>query len=257
MYTYVVFIILLNVVCFSFTKVVNIQTEPNGVTRTWDEAIALAKTFVAQMTLEEKCNMTEGVASDCTGFVSPVPRLNFSGFCLQASQSGVGDGGSGDGVQFSTAFVGGIHIAASWDRDLFYQRAAAIGQEFREKGIHYDLGPMMNIDRNALHGRNWEGFGSDPYLSGENAYYYVQGVQNQGVVVTAKHYICNEQDTNRIYHPETGPSQGYSANLDDKTMHEIYLWPFAESIAAGVGSVMCSYNKVNGTQACQNSKTLN
>jgi beta-glucosidase len=251
MFGYVVLIIILNI-CFPFPKLVITQTEPNGVTRSWDEAIALAKKFVSEMTLEEKCNMTEGVASDCTGFVSPVRRLNFGGFCLQASQSGVGDN-----AQFSTAFVGGIHIAASWDRDLFYQRAAAIGQEFREKGIHYDLGPMMNIDRNALHGRNWEGFGSDPYLSGENAYYYVQGVQNQGVVVTAKHYICNEQDSNRTYYPKTGPSQGYSANLDDKTMHEIYLWPFAESIAAGVGSVMCSYNKVNETQACQNGKILN
>ncbi|CAF4271537.1 unnamed protein product, partial [Adineta steineri] len=84
MYAYIAFIII-------FTKLVSIQTEPNGVTRTWDEAIVLAKRFAAQLTLEEKCNMTEGVASDCTGFVSPVPRLNFSGFCLQGSQSGVGD----------------------------------------------------------------------------------------------------------------------------------------------------------------------
>jgi beta-glucosidase-like glycosyl hydrolase len=255
MYDYVVFIVILTA-CFSVTNSASIQTEPyaiiNGATRTWDEAIALSKRFAAQMTLEEKCNMTEGVASHCTGFVSPVPHLNFSGLCFQASQSGVGDS-----AQFSTAFVGGIHIAATWDRDLFYQRAAAIGQEFRGKGIHFDLGPMMNINRNALHGRNWEGFGADPYLSGENAYYYVQGVQNQGVVTTAKHYICNEQESNRTYQPKTGPTQGYSANLDDKTMHEIYLWPFAESVAAGVGSIMCSYNQVNGTQACQNSQILN
>ena len=187
MYENVVFITILSA-CFTFPKFISSQIAPteitNGVTRTWDEAIVLAQRFVTQMTLEEKCNMTEGVMSHCTGFVSPVPRLNFSGFCLQASQSGVGDS-----AQFSTAFVAGIHIAGTWDRDLFYQRASAIGREFREKGIHYDLGPMMNINRNALHGRNWEGFGSDPYLYGENAYYYVQGVQNQGVVVTAKHYI--------------------------------------------------------------------
>lgn len=65
----------------------------------------------------------------------------------------------------------------------------------------------MNIDRNALHGRNWEGFGADPYLSGENSFYYVQGLQDQGVVATAKHYICNEQESNRTYYPKTGPSQ--------------------------------------------------
>jgi beta-glucosidase len=242
--------------CFSFINSASIKAEPYKVTnvaaRTWDDAVALAKGFVAQMTLEEKCNMTAGVGGHCVGFVSPVPHLNFNGLCFQDSPSGVGDH-----VQFSTAFAAGIQIAATWDRDLFYERAAAIGQEFRGKGIHFALGPMMNIDRNALHGRNWEGFGADPYLSGENSFYYVQGVQDQGVVATAKHYICNEQESNRTYHPSTGPSQGYSANLDDKTMHEIYLWPFADSVAAGAGSVMCSYNQVNGTQACQNSKTLN
>ncbi|CAF2092400.1 unnamed protein product [Rotaria magnacalcarata] len=255
MHQYVYFLIFFNV-CISYTNTVNIQTKPykvtNVATRTWTEAIILAKEFVAQMTLEEKCNMTAGVAGHCAGFVTPIPHLNFGGLCFQDSPSGVGDG-----IQFSTAFVAGIQIAATWDRDLFYQRAAAIGQEFRGKGVHFALGPMMNIDRNALHGRNWEGFGADPYLTGENSYYYVQGLQDQGVVATAKHYICNEQESNRTYHPKIGPSQGYSANLDDKTMHEIYLWPFAESVAAGAGSVMCAYNQVNGTQACQNSKILN
>ncbi|CAF3407910.1 unnamed protein product [Rotaria socialis] len=255
MHQYVYFLIFFNI-CTSYTNTVNTQTKPytvtNVATRTWTEAIILAKEFVAQMTLEEKCNMTAGVAGHCAGFVTPVPHLNFGGLCFQDSPSGVGDG-----IQFSTAFIAGIQIAATWDRDLFYQRAAAIGQEFRGKGVHFALGPMMNIDRNALHGRNWEGFGADPYLTGENSFYYVQGLQDQGVVATAKHYICNEQESNRTYHPKIGPSQGYSANLDDKTMHEIYLWPFAESVAAGAGSVMCAYNQVNGTQACQNSKILN
>jgi beta-glucosidase-like glycosyl hydrolase len=123
---------------------------------------------------------------------------------------------------------------------------------------------MMNIDRNARHGRNWEGFGADPYLSGENAFYYVQGLQDQGVVATAKHYICNEQETHRssdtsrnVGWSDATDSVPYSANLDDKTIHEMYLWPFASSVAAGVGSVMCSYNRVNGTPACQNKRTLN
>jgi beta-glucosidase len=243
--------------CFLFTNSATIKDESYkntiAVTRTWDEALTLAKGLAAQMNLTEKLNMTSNVGyHGCAGFVSPVPQLNFGGLCFLDSPSG-----TGDHVLFSTAFVAGIHIAATWDRDLFYQRAAAIGQEFKGKGIHFALGPMMNIDRNALHGRNWEGFGADPYLSGQNSYYYVQGLQDQGVVATAKHYICNEQESNRTYHPATGPSQGYSANLDDKTIHEIYLWPFADSVAAGAGSVMCSYNQVNGTQACQNDKILN
>ena len=222
------------------------------VTRSWPDAVRLAREFAAQLTLEEKCNMTAGVGGHCAGFVSPISRLDFGGLCFQDSPSGVGDH-----VQFSTAFAPGIQIAATWDRDLFYRRAAAIGLEFRGKGVHFVLGPMMNIDRNALHGRNWEGFGADPYLSGENSFYYVQGIQYQGVVATAKHYICNEQESNRTYYPKSGPSQGYSANVDDKTMHEIYLWPFMDSVVAGAGSVMCSYNQVNGSQACQNENTLN
>jgi beta-glucosidase len=257
------FFVVIIVACLSstFSAVVHSNIHKNNKVqrRTWDEAIALAKAFVGQMTLEEKCNMTAGVPGPCAGSVSPVPRLNFTGMCFQDSPSGVGDG-----VQFSTAFAPGIHIAATWDRDLFYQRGVAIGKEFRGKGVHFALGPMMNIDRNALHGRNWEGFGSDPYLSGENSFYYVQGLQDQGVVATAKHYICNEQETNRFYGVSSGiaelddsNSKGYSANLDDKTIHEIYLWPFAASVAAGAGSIMCSYNQVNGTQACQNDKTLN
>ncbi|UJR34257.1 hypothetical protein I4U23_021661 [Adineta vaga] len=255
MYKYLFIFFFLNT-WLSFTQPVIIKTKLKKLTtvetRTWEEAIRLARDFAEQMTLEQRCNMTAGVRGRCVGFVTPVPHLNFAGLCFQDSPSGVGDH-----VQFSTAFAPGIQTAATWDRDLFYQRATAIGQEFRGKGIHFALGPMMNIDRNALHGRNWEGFGADPYLSGENSFYYVQGIQDQGVVATAKHYICNEQESNRTYHPKTGPSQGYSANLDDKTMHEIYLWPFMDSVAAGAGSVMCSYNQVNGTQACQNDKTLN
>ncbi|UJR08704.1 hypothetical protein I4U23_012961 [Adineta vaga] len=228
--------------------------------RTWDQAIAMAKSFVQQLNLTEKCSMTSGVKGHCAGNVLSIPRLNFTGMCFQDSPSGVGDG-----VLYATAFVPGIQTAATWDRDLFYKRAVAIGREFYGKGVHFALGPMMNIDRNARHGRNWEGFGADPYLSGENAFFYIQGVQDQGVVATAKHYICNEQETNRIYDlqdignnmPNMNYIRSYSANLDDKTMHEIYLWPFASSVAAGVGSIMCSYNEVNGTPACQNDKTLN
>ena len=249
-------------VCISFTF--STAVDPNSDSpiqrRTWDQAIAMAKAFVAQLTLEEKCNMTAAVDGTCDHNIIPVPRVNFHGLCLQDSPNGVANG-----ALHATAFATGVHIAATWDRDLFYQRAVAIGKELQGKGIHIVLGPVMNMDRNARHGRNWEGFGSDPYLAGENSFAWIQGVQDQGAVATAKHYICNEQETNREYYPPNdtisesyGDSRrGYSANLDDKTMHEIYLWPFASSVAAGVGSIMCSYNKVNGTQACQNNQTLN
>ena len=242
---------------FIFSVAVGVSTnEYHQVqTRTWDEAVAMARAFVAQLNLTEKCIMTEGAGQRCEANIIDVPRLNFSGLCYLDSPSG-----AGDKVLHSTAFAGGIHIAATWDRDLFYRRGVAIGTEFYGKGINVEMGPMMNIDRNARDGRNWEGFGADPYLSGENALAFVQGVQDQGVIATAKHYICNEQETNRLSdrHSLTISNlQTYSVYLDDKTMHEIYLWPFASSVAAGVGSVMCSDNRVNGTQACQNDKALN
>ncbi|CAF3998101.1 unnamed protein product [Rotaria sp. Silwood1] len=255
-------IIIIIVVGFSFTysAVINIHSKNhlNHPSRTWDQAIAMSKTFVTKLRLEEKCNMTAGIGGRCAGNIFPVSRLNFKGLCLHDSPSGVG------GVLHSTAFTPGIHIAASWDRNLFYKRAVAVGKEFRGKGVNVILGPMMNFDRNARNGRNWEGFGADPYLAGENSFYYIQGVQDQDVIATAKHYICNEQETNRFFGltgfpsiPDAIKSKGYSANVDDKTIHEIYLWPFASSVAAGVGSVMCSYNEINGTQACQNDKILN
>ncbi len=250
-------------ICFSFTAsaIVDPKTnvQPRVTARTWDQAIAMAKAFTAQLSLQEKCNLTAGVDGLCVGNVPSVPRLNFSGFCLQDTPSGVGDY-----VLYSTAFAGGIHIAATWDRDLFYQRGVAIGKEFRGKGIHYALGPMVNMDRNPRGGRNWEGFGSDPYLSGENAFFYVQSVQDQGVIATAKHYICHDQETDHSFAikgvAKTGVGNNvgdYSANLDDKTMHEIYLWPFASSVTAGAGSVMCAGNEINGTLSCQNSKAQN
>ena len=245
----------------TFSTLINppLKTSPNFQKRTWDQAITMAKAFTAKLSLEQKCNMTAGIKGPCAGNVPAVPNLNFNGLCFQDTPSGVGDA-----ILHSTAFPAGIHIAATWDRDLFYRRAAAIGEEFQGKGVSFALGPMMNIDRNARHGRNWEGFGSDPYLSGENALAYVLGLQDQGVVATPKHYICNEQETHRFYDPSTnnipsmtGNLQAYSAYLDDKTMHEIYLWPFAMSVAVGAGSIMCSYNQVNGTPACQNDKTQN
>ena len=248
-------------ICLAYSTVINphLSAHTKGQRRTWDEAIAMAKAFTAQLSLEQKCKMTAGIKGPCAGNIPAVPNLNFSGLCFQDTPSGVGDA-----ILHSTAFPAGIHIAATFDRDLFYRRAAAIGEEFQGKGVSFALGPMMNIDRNARHGRNWEGFGSDPYLSGENSLAYVLGVQDQGVVATPKHYICNEQETHRVYDPSDDRTtsladhlHAYSAYLDDKTMHEVYLWPFALSIAVGAGSVMCSYNQVNGTPACQNDQTLN
>lgn len=86
----------------------------------------------------------------------------------------------------------------------------------------------------------------------------ILGTQSVGVQACAKHFIANEQETQRVPTIVNGTLiEAYSSNLDDRTMHELYMWPFANAIRAGVASVMCSYNRVNGSYACQNSKALN
>ncbi|ORY68377.1 glycoside hydrolase family 3 protein [Pseudomassariella vexata] len=225
----------------------------------WEEAYKQAKDFVSQLTLPEKVNLTTGTGwqgEQCVGQVGSIPRMNLSALCMQDSPLGVRFG------DYSSAFSSGQTIAASFDRDLMRRRGEAIGAEHRGKGVTVMLGPVAGpIGRTPDGGRNWEGFSPDPWLTGEAIAHTIVGVQNAGVVACAKHYIANEQEHFR----QVGESQprGYnitesmSSNIDDKTMHELYLWPFADAVRAGVGSVMCSYNQVNNSYACQNSKLLN
>ncbi|EPQ55735.1 glycoside hydrolase family 3 protein [Gloeophyllum trabeum ATCC 11539] len=151
-------------------------------------------------------------------------------------------------ADFVTAFPTGINTAATWNRALIRLRGLYMGQEFVGKGVHVQLGPMMNLGKNAQGGRNWEGFGADPFLAGEAAYETILGMQQGGVQACAKHYINNEQEYQRTME---------SSNVDDRTEHEIYAHPFMRSVMAGVASVMCSYNLINDTYACDNDKTMN
>ena len=138
-----------------------------------------------------------------------------------------------------------------------YARGKAHGFEAKKKGIHVLLGPSMGpLGRLPAGGRNWEGFGADPVLQGIAAAATIKGIQDSGVIATAKHYVGNEQEHFRQSW-EWGTPNAISSNIDDRTLHEIYVWPFADSVRAGVASVMCSYNQVNNSYACQNSKTLN
>ncbi|KAI6781875.1 beta-glucosidase [Emericellopsis cladophorae] len=105
-------------------------------------------------------------------------------------------------------------------------------------------------------GRNWEGFGSDPYLQGIACAETIKGIQDQHVMATIKHFVGNEQEHFRQAW-EWGLPNAISSNIDDRTMHEIYAWPFGDAVKAGVASVMCSYNQVNNSYACGNSKLLN
>ena len=115
------------------------------------------------------------------------------------------------------------------------------------------------LGRTALAGRNWEGFSPDPYLTGMAFSMTIEGMQSTGLQACGKHFIGNEQETQR--NPSTTDNGttilAISSNIDDRTIHELYLWPFADGVKSGLASVMCSYNRLNETYACENSKVLN
>ncbi|KAJ8084260.1 hypothetical protein PM082_003028 [Marasmius tenuissimus] len=157
----------------------------------WAAAYTKAKAAVAKLSLKDKVNLGTGVGwmkGHCVGNTPAISSINFPGLCLQDSPLGVRF------ADLVSAFPAAINAAATFNRTLIRQRGAAMGQEFRGKGINVALGPMMNIARAPAGGRNWEGFGGDPYLSGEGAYETIMGIQSQGVQACAKHYINNEQE---------------------------------------------------------------
>ncbi|OCH96632.1 beta-glucosidase [Obba rivulosa] len=212
----------------------------------WAAAYAKAQPVIASMSLTDKVSLGTGVGWEQGPCVGNVPTISsipgFDGLCLEDSPLGVR---YASGV---SAFPPEINVAATFNRTLMRQRGAAMGAEFRGKGVHVALGPMMNLMRAPAAGRNWEGGGGDPYLSGEVAYESIQGIQSAGVQACAKHYINNEQEHFR---------ESSSSIVDDRTEHELYTYPFLRSVQANVASVLCSYNQINGTFACENDQTLN
>jgi beta-glucosidase len=143
----------------------------------------------------------------------------------------------------STAYPSSICLASSWDKKLANHVGKALGMEAKSKNVHVLLGPGMNIYRMPVCGRNFEYLGEDPYLAGQLAKEYIIGMQNQGVMATAKHYVANNQEFNRHH---------CSSDMDERTLHEIYLPAFKTAVKEGrVASVMTAYNPINGTHASE------
>lgn len=139
----------------------------------------------------------------------------------------------------------------SWNTTLFLEQYKAVGQEFYDYGINLVQGPVQGpLGRIPWGGRYPEALSPEPYLSGIAEGLAISGFQSAGVVTAGRHFLLNEQETNRM-------NGGYSANVDDKTINEVYLWPFADSVKAGMMSVMCAMNAANGTVSCENQKLLN
>ncbi|KAI1366671.1 glycoside hydrolase superfamily [Xylaria arbuscula] len=229
-------------------------TPKGGTTKNWAESYKKASEMVAKMTLPEKVNISTGTGwmmGPAVGNTGPAIQVGFPSLALQDGPLGIRFADN------ATAFPAGITVGATWNRDLMYQWGNAHAIEARKKGIHAILGPCIGpLGRAPAGGRNWEGFGADPYLQGIAAERSIRGIQDEGVMATIKHLVGNEQEHFRQQY-EWGLANALSSNIDDRTMHEIYLWPFGDAVKAGVASVMCSYNMINNSYACGNSKLLN
>lgn len=217
-----------------------------GSSPQWRASYAKAARAVVRMTLAEKVNITTGTGwqmGPCVGNTGAAASVGFPGLCLQ-------DGPLG--VRFAdrvSVFPAGITVASSWDRLLMERRGRALASEMRAKGVNVALGPAMLGGRLPAAGRAWEGFGSDPYLAGVAVGRTVRGIQAQGVVACAKHWLANEQEQFR--RPDEAKAQGWpvldsiSANIGGRPLREIYAWPFMDAVKEGVGAVMCAYNRLS------------
>ncbi|KAH7126406.1 family 3 glycoside hydrolase [Dactylonectria estremocensis] len=225
-----------------------------GTAKQWAESYKKAAALVSKMTLPEKVNITTGTGWSmglAVGNTGPALKVGFPGLALQDGPLGIRMADN------ATAFPAGITVGATWNKELMYEHGKAHALEARGKGINILLGPCVGpLGRMPAGGRNWEGFGPDPYLQGIGGSQTVKGIQDQGVMATIKHFIGNEQEHFRQSWEWALPN-ALSSNIDDRTLHELYAWPFADAVKAGVASVMCSYNMVNNSYACGNSKLLN
>ena len=201
------------------------------------------------MTTEEKANLTRGFPGACAGNTGTISRLGIPSLCFSDAPDGV------RGQEFVSAFPAGIHVAATFDPQLMEEYGNAVGSEFRGKGVNVALGPVAGpLGRIARGGRNWEGLSNDPYLAGVAMGAITRGMQAAGVIATPKHFVLNEQEFRRR---ESALGEAVSSNVDDRTLHELYVFPFMNAVRAGAASVMCSYQRANHSYGCQNSKLLN
>jgi beta-glucosidase len=193
-------------------------------------------TLLHRMTLQEKLDYIGG-----TGFaVRAMPTLG-----IPALEMSDGPLGVRSNQKFpSTAYAAGIGLAASWDPQLAERVGAGIGSDARARGIHFMLGPGVNIYRAPMNGRNFEYCGEDPFLAASVATGYIVGMQKQGVSSTVKHFLGNNSEFLR---------HDSDSIIDERTAREIYLPAFESAVKnAHVGAIMDSYNRVNGLHSTQN-----
>jgi beta-glucosidase len=207
--------------------------------------------LLGQMTLDDKIAMVDGVgyANGTTGYVGHIAAN--PGLCIPGLNLEDGPQGVADGVPGVTQLPAPVALAAAWDPALAREYGTVVGSEERGKGADVNLGPTVNIVRDPRWGRAFESYGEDPYLAGQTAVGYIDGVQSQGVLSQVKHFAVYNQETNRN-------TAADDAVVSQRAMHEIYFPQFQAAVQqARSASVMCSYSTVNGQYACQNSDLMN
>ena len=199
--------------------------------------------LLGRLTLEEKYRLSVGVKAFYT---KPIRRLGIPHFKMCDGPHGIGPH-STNNIE-STYFPTGICRTASWNPDMAEKFGVALAQEIREIGYHMSLGPGINIIRSPLCGRNFEYQTEDPYLNKIMASSIVKGLQNQRIAACVKHYVCNNQETNR----HTNNSE-----VSERALQEIYLPAFKATVTeADAWSFMTCYNKVNGVYGCENKNLI-
>jgi beta-glucosidase len=212
----------------------SIAPAPNGISPSSPQRI---EDLIRQMTLEEKVRMCFGGTQPGVVQIPGVQRLGIPP--MMGS-----DGPRGVTAAKDTSFPSGLGMAASWDPKLFQGVGAVIGKEARAAGVSIIFAPAVNIERDPLGGRFFEYLSEDPYLAGQLGAGMVRGIQSQRVASCVKHFTANNRDENRDW---------YMSNIDERTLHEIYLPAFEAAVKqGGAWAVMTAANGVNGHLAATN-----
>ena len=191
--------------------------------------------LLGKMTLEQKIDYIGGYKDF---YVRPMPEIGLPAFKMADGPIGVRNYGP------STTYAAGIALAASWNPKLATSVGGMIAHDARARGVHFMLGPGVNIYRAPMDARNFEYMGEDPFLASRIAVGYIEGMQSDGVSATIKHYVANNSEFLR---------HDSNSVIDDRTLREIYLPTFEAAVReAHVGAIMDSYNLVNGEHSTQN-----
>ncbi|MBN2651254.1 MAG: glycoside hydrolase family 3 C-terminal domain-containing protein [Spirochaetales bacterium] len=208
--------------------------------------------MLEKMTLDEKISMLSG---EGFWYTQSIPRVNLESIMMTDGPHGLrkqNDAGDHLGLKESvpaTCFPTASALASSWDVELIENMGKDLGNEARSEGVSIILGPGVNIKRSPLCGRNFEYYSEDPFLAGKLGAAFVNGVQSRGIGTSLKHFAANNQEYHRLVNDSI---------VDQRTLREIYLTAFEIAVKeAQPWTVMCSYNKINGTHASDNKWLLN